>query len=134
MLLGGLFVADAQALFVLAAGDGLAVDLHQLGVERLAPVRRKQRADRPVLGRGEGADLALSIDHEANSDALHAPSRQTGMDLAPQQRAQRVADQPVEDASRLLGVNQVLIDLPWVGERFLDRGRRDLRKRHSVSL
>ena len=64
MALGGGLVGD---------GEGLAIDAHQLGRERLAGGRREDRLDRPVLAGREGRDLALALDDEADGDRLDPP-------------------------------------------------------------
>ena len=72
-------------------------------------------------------DLALALDDEADGDRLDAPGRQAAADLlARQQRAQRVADQAVDDAARLLRVDEVHVDLARVRERLADRRFGDL--------
>ena len=71
-------------------------------------------------------DLALALDDEADGDRLDATGRQAAADLARQQRAQRVADQAIDDAARLLRVDEVHVDLARVGERLLDRRLGDL--------
>ena len=76
-----------------------------------------KRPERPVLPRDEGIDLALPLDHEADGHGLHAPGRQAAAHLAREQRAQRVADEPVHDPARLLGVDEVRVDVPRVRER-----------------
>jgi hypothetical protein len=58
----------------------------------------------------KGADLALAVDDDADGDRLDASGRQAGPNLSPEQRAQRVAHQPVDDAARLLGVDEILVD------------------------
>ena len=69
--------------------------------------RGEQRLERPVLAGGERADLALALDDQAHGDRLHAAGRQAAADLARQQRAERVADEAVDDPARLLGVDEV---------------------------
>ena len=95
-------------------------------VNVVAGGRLEQRLERPVLAGGERADLALALDDHAHRDRLDAARRQAAADLARQERAQRVADQPVDDAPRLLGVDEVLVDLARVGERVADRALGDL--------
>ena len=122
MPLSGLRIADVKALF-LALLERLAIDPDELADERLAAVGREDDLDRPVLTRGEGTDLALAIDDQAHGDRLDTAGRQAGMDLAPQQRAERVADQAVEDSPRLLRVDEVVVYLPWICECVANRVR-----------
>ena len=56
--------------------ERLAVDAHELGGERLAGRGREDRLDRPVLAGGEGIDLALAFDDEADRDRLDAAGGQ----------------------------------------------------------
>ena len=66
------------------------------------------------VGRAEGHALALALDEQADGDALHAAGREARRDLAPEQRADLVAVEPVEDAPRLLRVDQVRVDVAAV--------------------
>ena len=68
---------------------------------------REERLERPVLAGGERVDLALALDDEADGDRLDAAGRQAAADLAREQRAERVADEAVDDPARLLGVDEV---------------------------
>ena len=69
------------------------------------------RVDRPRLDRDELPDLVLSIDHQSQRDGRHASGADSLLDLAPQERAQAEADQPIDHAPRLLGVDQAHVDL-----------------------
>ena len=123
--LGGGLVGDIERL---------AVDPHELGGERVAGGRREDRLDRPVLAGGERIDLALALDDEPDRDRLDAAGRQAAADLARQQRAERVADEPVDDPAGLLRVDEVAVDVARVGERLADRRLRDLAERHPACL
>ena len=123
--LRGLLVADVE---------GLARDAHDLGGHLRAVGRGQERLERPVLAGGEGADLALALDDQAHGDRLHAPRRQAAADLARQQRAQRVADEAVDDAAGLLGVDEVAVDVARAGERLADRALGDLVERDPMRL
>ena len=114
--------------------QGLALDAHELGLEALAGRGLEDRPDRPVLAGGEGVDLALALDDQADRHRLDAPGRQPAADLARQQRAERVADEAVDDAARLLGVDEVHVDVARVGEGFLDRRLGDLAERDPAGL
>ena len=94
----------------------------------------EERLDRPVLARREREDLALALDDEPNGDRLDAAGRQAAADLARQQRAQRVADEPIDDPPGLLGVDEVHVDVARVGERLADRGFGDLVERDPAGL
>ena len=62
------------------------------------------------------------------------PGRQTPADLLPEEGADLVADQAVEDAPRLLGVDPLLVDPPGLLERGLDRLLGDLVEEDAVDL
>ena len=84
------------------------------------------RVDRPVLLRHERLDLALAVDDHLQRRRLHAARAQPAANLAPQHRANLVADQPIEHAPALLRVHHLHVDLARVVERFVNRVRRDL--------
>ena len=96
-----------SAVVLVGKVERLAVDAHELGGEGLAGGGRQDRLDRPVLARRERLDLALALDDEAHRHRLDAARGQAAADLARQERAERVADEPVDDAPRLLGVDEV---------------------------
>ena len=100
-----------------------------------SPCRRRQdRLERPVLAGDERADLALPLDDEPHGDGLDAAGRQAAPDLARQERAEGVADETVDDSSRLLRIDQVLVDAPRVRERFADRRFGDLAEGDAARL
>ena len=115
-------------LGALALGDlgRLAVDADEVGGERDALGRAQGDLDRPVLAGDEAPDLALAVDDDADGDGLDPTGRQAAADLARQERAERVADEPVDDPPRLLGVDEVRVDLARVGERVADGAAGDL--------
>ena len=80
----------------------------------------------PIRGRVERHPLPLAIDDQPHRDALHAAGRKLRPHLLPQQRRDFIAVQPVDDPPRFLGPHQVGVDLPRMGQRFLDRLFRDL--------
>ena len=85
--------------------------LEQPGVELRRHRAGEPRRDVPVLLGDERVDLALAIADQLQRDRLHAAGAQAAADLVPQQRADLVADQPVEDAARLLRVDHLLVDV-----------------------
>src|SRR5690606_12983923 len=107
--------AEAQAVGVVALG-----------------LAGKVRLDGPVLLRREVLDLTLALDDQPHGDRLHAARRQARADLLPQQRTELVAHQPVEDAARLLRVDQVHIDAARALEGLADRVRGDLVEHHAA--
>ena len=82
----------------------------------------------------ERLDLALALADDAHRDRLHAAGRQPAAHLLPEQRADLVADQAVEDAARLLRLEQVLVELLRVLERLLDRALGDLVEQHAADV
>ena len=90
----------------------------------------KMPLDVPVAGGDEGAALALALDDEPHGDRLHAPGGEALHDLLPEHRRDLVAVEPVEDAPRLLRVDEPLVDLARLPERALDRVARDLVEDH----
>ena len=95
---------------------------------------REERLERPVLAGGERVDLALALDDEPDGDRLDAAGRQARADLAAQQRAQGVADEPVDDPAGLLGVDEVRVDVAGMGEGLADRALGDLVEGHPMGL
>jgi hypothetical protein len=114
--------------------DRLALDPDELGLECLARLGLQERAKRPVLPRDERIDLALPLDHEAHGHGLHATRRQPAPNLARDQRAERVAHEPIDDPARLLGVDEVGVDAPRVREGLANGTLGDLGERDSPRL
>ncbi len=105
---------------VFAGGNFAAVDRHQPGLERFA-ARFGERADQvPIRGRDERHPLPLALDDQPHRHALHAAGRQLRPHLAPQQRRNLVAIQPVDDPPGFLRPHQVVVDLARMRQRFLD--------------
>ena len=82
--------------------------------------------DRPRLDRDELANLLLAIAHQAQRDRGDPPGADPLLDLAPKERAQPVADQPVDHAPSLLGVDQAHVDLTRRLQGAANRFGRDL--------
>ena len=85
----------------------------------------------PPFLRDERADLPFAIDDHAEGDGLDSSRRQTELDLQPEQRADLVTDQAVQDAAGLLGVDQLHVDFAGMLEGFLDRLLGDLVEDHA---
>ena len=75
----------------------------------------------PVSARHEGLDPGLALADQAQRHRLHPARRAAARQLAPQHRRQAVADQVVEGAPRLPGLDQVHVDGAGVVERRPDR-------------
>jgi hypothetical protein len=85
------------------------------------------------VGRGpEGDPQPLAVDDEPGRDRLHPPGGQAGHDLLPQHGADLVAVEPVEDAARLLGLDEVHRDLARVGGGVDDGLLGDLVEHHPL--
>src|SRR5213078_4978616 len=82
----------------------VAVELVQPGLEPLA-VLLEVGLDGPVLLGNELADLLLALADQPQRYGLHPTRRQAGLDALPEERGRLVADQAVEHAARLLGVD-----------------------------
>ncbi len=108
--------------------DPTALDPGELGAEGLTGRGREDRLDRPVFLALEGPDLALPLDDEPDGDGLDATGRQPGADLPGDERAERVADDPVDDPPGLLGVDEVEVDPARMIEGLADGGLGDLRE------
>ena len=93
---------------------------------------RERRFDAPVFHRHESADLTLAVNHEAQRYGLHATGGQPTLYLAPQYRAKSVANQPVQYAACLLGVNQVIVKLTRVLECLIDSFPCDFVEHHAL--
>ena len=66
----------------------------------------------PVLLRLEIFDLPIPVIHHPGGNRLDPACGQAPLDLLPQQGAQLIAHQPVQNTPGLLGVHQVLVDVP----------------------
>ena len=86
--------------------------------------------DVPVAGGPERHPRLLTLHQDPGGDALDPAGRELRHDLLPQHRRDFVAVEPVEDAPRLLGVDQPLVDLARVVDRLADRLRGDLVEDH----
>ena len=90
--------------------------------------------DRPVLLGLEGPDLLLPVHHHPGGHALDTSGGKAPADLFPQQRGQLVAHDPVQDPSCLLGIHQVIVDLPGMLDGILHHLLGDLVEGHPVGL
>ena len=63
---------------------------------------------------------------------LHPSRRESRPQLLPEHRRDLVTVEPVEDAARLLCLDEAFVDLARVGERLLDRALRDLVEDHAA--
>ncbi len=112
-----------------ALRDALAVDGDEARFERTG----LEGADHvPVRGDDEANALQLAVDDEPGGDRLHATRREAAHDLLPEHGRHLVAVQPVEDATRLLGVDKPHVHVSRLVERADDRVLRDLVEHHAA--
>ncbi len=127
--------AEEDALLVRRGREFALGDLRQPRDERLLlTLRCESDIDAPVLDRDEGADLALALDDQANGDRLDPARGQPGPHLPPQDRADPVADETIEDPARFLCIDELQVDRARVPHRLEDRVPRDLRERDPLRL
>jgi len=120
------FAAERPGFIGGAHDELLAVQLDGLGAERRRQGGLQLGGEHPVFLFLERADLALAVHDESQGDRLDAPRRQPPPDLSPQERADLVADQPIEDAPRVLRLDQVLVNPARRLERLADGVAGDL--------
>ena len=113
------------------AVEGLKRGPEGLGFVRLRITHGKGGLEIPERRGHEPHAFALALDHDAGRNALHATGRQARADLLPQHGRHFIAVQPIEQASRLLRVDQATIELAWILDGFTDRLRRDLVEHHA---
>ncbi len=98
------------------------------------PVRSGELGrDAPVLRRDEGPDLLLAVHDQTQGHGLHPPCGNAATDLLPEEGADLVPYQPIQDAPRLLRVYLSRINVPRMGEGLLNRPLRDLIEHHPVN-
>src|SRR5207237_9700709 len=74
----------------------------------------------------ERLELVLALDDQPERNRLNAAGRDTTTNFVPEQRTDLITNEPVENASRLLRVNDVLIDAAGMFDSRADRFRRNL--------
>ena len=82
----------------------------------------------------ERFDLVLAVDDHLHRHRLHAAGGEPAADLVPEQRRELVADQAVEHAPGLLGVDLVHVDLAGILDRLLDGVLGDLVEEDAADL
>ena len=103
-------VADFYLFFTLAQETGLEP-------RRLWP--RQRRIDRPIFFLFKRPNFPFAVNNQPQRNRLHTPGGNSATNLIPQQRRNLVTDQPIQNASRLLRINQIAIDFARMLERFL---------------
>jgi hypothetical protein len=118
---------------VLARGQLDAAEAGERAAELLSPTLRAETpVDAPVVGRDERHPLAFPLDHDPGRDGLHPARGELGHHLAPEDGRDLVAVEPVEDPPGLLGVHQVVVQLPGLRGGLPDGRRRDLVEHHPL--
>ena len=112
----------------------LALEFHHPGFEGRRLLAFHAGGDRPVFLFLERLDFPLAFDDHAQRHGLHAPGGNSAPDLLPQQRANLIAHQPVQNAARLLRVHQMRIDFAGALKSFPDRVARNLIKEYPVEF
>src|SRR5439155_9291258 len=113
----------------LSGGQTLLVDVGETDLEFL-----EFREQIPVGRRSEGSAFALPIYQQFDGDRLHPAGAQFGSDLLPEDGRQSVAEEPVQNAARLLSADEGLVDVARVRDGFLQGFRRDFVKDDSLDL
>ncbi len=142
-MLGG-FLAELQqsrtdqraaGVEVAAHCDAPGIEGHQPGSEgaRLRGFAGVQDGLDVGIGRGsERHAFPLAIHDQPSGDRLHASGGQLRHDLLPQHRGDLVAVEPVQNASGLLGIDQVVVEFAGVLHRGQDRFGGDLVEDHPL--
>ena len=84
------------------------------------------RVQRPVFLGLECLDLPLPVVHHAGGHRLDTAGGEPAADLFPQQGTQLIAHQTVQNTAGLLGIHQVLVDVPGLPDALLHHFFRDL--------
>ena len=116
--------------------DRLAVDARQLNGKRVewSLLLADFRADREIGFRFKVHDLIFALADEAQRHGLHAADTLRAADLLAHHRTALEANQPVEDATRLLCIHPIHINLFRIIESREDRGFGDFVVRHAVEV
>ena len=104
----------------------LAVNGREFSGKLCAAPFLELHADRPVFLGHECLNLLLAVAYKLDRHRLHAAGGKPLLDLAPEERAELVADDAVEHAARLLRVHAVEVDRVRILDRCLNGGLRDL--------
>ena len=107
-------------------------NLDQLGNDRRrVTLFPKMREYLPVLDRDELLDLSFAVHDEPQRNRLHPTGRLPACHLVTHERTQLESNEPVQDATCLLRVHQLIIDRTGVSECTFDRILRYLMEHHA---
>ena len=87
----------------------------------------------PILDRHKRLDLAFPFNDEAQSYGLHPARGQAAAHLVPQQRRDLITHDAIEDASRLLCVDKIAIDIPGMFKGVVHRLGGNFIKRYATN-
>ena len=113
---GGFQLCLLAVLSVIPCGEGqlFHVIAGEVGVQR------------PVFLRLEILDLPLPVIHHSGGNRLDPSCGQAPLDLLPQQGTELIAHQPVQNTPGLLGIHQILVDVPGMLNALTHHVLRDL--------
>ena len=132
--LAGDSVYDRHRLFFVFQ-LGFAVCIAVVAGGELTAVRGlHQRLDRPIFLRYECTDLILAIHDQTCCNALYTTGGQAALDLAPQERRELIAHDAVQNTARLLGVDQINVNIARVLDARANRLLGDLVKGHTSGI
>ncbi len=80
------------------------------GKDLTGAFREKFGVDRPVFFRDKSMDLLFPVNDNAYGNRLHTARRKPMADFLRKERAELVADEAVENAARLLGIDEVQVN------------------------
>ena len=118
-----LYVGNGKILAGHIVDDGLSLFLiFQFPLLLLAPVTGGEAArftqkiqlgiQRPVFLGNKCPDLIFPVHNQTGGNGLNTAGRQAATDLLPQQRGQLVTHNSVQNTTGLLGIYQIIIDVP----------------------
>ena len=123
-ILGGLQLRLLAAFAVIMGGKG----------DLLHVIAQEISVQRPVFLGLELLDLTVAVIHHAGGDRLDTAGGKTAAHLLPQQRAELIAHQTVQNAAGLLGIHQILVDLTGLADALLHHLLGDLVEGHALCL
>ena len=110
----------------------LTIIMGHKGAGLLQPVQRHIKA--PVFLWLEGPDLLLPVHHHPGGNALDTSGGKPSANLFPQQGRELIAHDPVQNPAGLLGIHQVIVDIPGMLDGVLDHLLGDLVEGDPVGL